>query len=124
MPCSFVDPSVIRELIDGFNESRRHIASGVGKTADALMRAILFRTTPKVYLLHYSSIFRNPEPLGTWMNNVAFSRLGEMLHLDIQKWKEAMKTSKFQKYLGGTTVCMNRLAMATKGWEQLTSNDT
>ena len=47
-----------------------------------------------------------------------------MLHLDIQKVKEAMKTSKFQKYLGGTTACINRLDIATKGCGHLTSNIT
>ena len=47
-PCSFVDPLVkgadvlwkIRGLIDSFNESRRQIDSGVGKTADESMSAI------------------------------------------------------------------------------------
>ena len=58
------------------------------------------------------------------MKNVACSRLGKMLHLEIQKGKEAMKTSKFQKDIGGTTACMKRLAIATKGCGQLTSNDT
>ena len=52
--------------------------------------------------------------------NVACSKLGKMLHLDIQKGKEAMKTSKLQKYIGGTAVYMNILAMATKGCDQLT----
>ena len=47
-----------------------------------------------------------------------------MLHIDIQKGKEAMKTSKLQKYIGGTTVCMKRLAIATRGCVQLTPNDT
>ena len=47
-----------------------------------------------------------------------------MLHLEIQKGKEAMKTSTFQNVLGGTTVCMKRLAISTKGCGQLTSNDT
>ena len=97
-PCSFVDPLVkvtdnfwkICGLIDGFNESRRHIASGREKTADESMSAILLRTTPKGDLPHYSYIFRKPEPLGTEMKNVALSRLGMVLHLDIQKGKEAM----------------------------------
>ena len=78
-PYSFVDPLVkgtnnfwkIRGLIDGFNESRRQIASGIEKTADESMSAILFRTTPKGYLPHYSYISRNPETLGTDMKNVA-----------------------------------------------------
>ena len=58
------------------------------------------------------------------MNNVACSRLGKMLHLEIKKGKEAAKMSKFQKDLGGTASCMKRLAIATKGCVQLTSNDT
>ena len=36
------------------------------------------------------------------MKNVACSRLGKMLRLDIQKGEEAMKMSEFQKYLRGT----------------------
>ena len=35
-----------------------------------------------------------------------------------------MKIPEFQEYLGGNTVCMKRLAIATKGCDQLTSNDT
>ena len=58
------------------------------------------------------------------MKNVVCSRLGTMLHLEIQKGKEAMKKSKFQSVLGGTAACMKRLAIATKGCGQLTSNDT
>ena len=58
------------------------------------------------------------------MKNVVCSRLGTMLHLDIQKGKEAMKKSTFQSELGGTSECMKRLSIATKGCGQLTSNDT
>ena len=58
------------------------------------------------------------------MKNVVCSRLGTILYLDIQKGKEAMKTTKFQKDLGGTTACMKILAISTKGCGQLTSNDT
>ena len=47
-----------------------------------------------------------------------------MLHLEIQKGKEAMNKSTFQIELGGTASCMKRLAIATKGCGQLTSNDT
>ena len=58
------------------------------------------------------------------MKNVACSRLGTMLHLGIQKGKEAMKKLTFQSELGGTAACMKRLAIATKGCGQLTSNNT
>ena len=47
-----------------------------------------------------------------------------MLHLDTQKGKEDMKTSEFQKYIGGTGVCMKRLVMDTKECDQLTWNET
>ena len=85
----------------------------VEKREDESMSAIRFCTTPKGDLPHYSFIFRNMETLGTEMNNVARLRLGTMLHLDIQKGEEAMKTSKFQIYLGGTTACMKILPIST-----------
>ena len=130
--CYFVAPLVtdtdkfwkIRGLIEGFNELCRHIASGVGKTADESMSVIKFRTNPKGDLQHYSYVFRNPEPLGKVMKNMACSRLGNMLYLEIQKRKEVLKTAKCQNVMGGTTACMKRLAIATKGCGQLTSNDT
>ena len=55
---------------------------------------------------------------------MACSRLGTILHLEIQKGKEVMKTLTFQKYIGGTAACTKRLMMDTKGYGQLTSNDT
>ena len=47
-----------------------------------------------------------------------------MLHLKIQKVKEAIKTSEFQKYLGGTNACIKILAISHKGCGQLASNVT
>ena len=88
------------------------------------MGAILFSTNPEGDLPHYSYIFRNPDPLDTDMKNILCSRLGTMLHLDIQKGKKATKMSNFQKELGDTTACMKGLAIATKGCGQLTSNYT
>ena len=41
----------------------------------------------KGYLPHYVFIFSNTEPLGKELNNAAFSRLGTMLYLEIQKKK-------------------------------------
>ena len=58
------------------------------------------------------------------MNNVACSGLGGILHLEIQKGKEATEMSKFQKYLVGATEYMKIIAIATKGCGKLTSNDT
>ena len=90
---------------------------------DNTMSAILFCTTPKRDLQHYSYIFSNMDPLGTEMKNVYCSRLGTMLHLETQKGIESMKTSNFQKYVGGTAVCIKILMMNTKGYFKLTSND-
>ena len=58
------------------------------------------------------------------MKDVTCSRLGVVLHIEIQKRKKDMKTSEFQKYLGGTPACMKRPVMATKGCCRLTSKDT
>ena len=91
---------------------------------DESMCSMQLFTTPKGKLHHYSFIIRNPEPLGAEINNVACLRLGIMLHLEIQKGKETMETSKSQKYIGSTTACMKRLHIANKGCGQLTSNDT
>ena len=91
---------------------------------DESMTAIQFCTSPKGNLPHYSYISRDLEPLRTEMNNVACLSLGTMLHLHIQKGKEDMKTSKFQKYHRGTTAGTNMLGIDTKRCGQLTSNDT
>ena len=63
------------------------------------MSVIQFCTTPKGYLPHYSYIFRKPEILVTEMNNLMCYRLGKMLHLEIQKGEEDIRTSNFQKDL-------------------------
>ena len=92
--------------------------------ADESMSSVQFCTTPKLDLPHYSYILRKTELWGVEINNMDFSRLGAMLHLEIQKGKEAMKTSIFQKYLGGNAVCIKRLTMYPKRCDQLTYNDT
>ena len=42
------------------------------------------------------------------------SRLGTMLHPEIQRGKEATKASKFQQNIRGTAACMKILMMYTK----------
>ena len=59
----------------------------IEKTEDESISAIRFRTIPKGDLPYYSYIFRKSKPLGTEMKNVACSRLGAVLHLEIQKGK-------------------------------------
>ena len=67
------------------------------KTVDESMSAKQFCTNLKGYLLHYFYSFRELKPLGTEMKNLASSRLGTMLHLEIQNGKVAMNTSELQK---------------------------
>ena len=55
---------------------------------------------------------------------MALFRLGEMLHLEIQKGKEAINTLEFQKDIRGTDARMKRQSMANKGCGQMVSNDT
>ena len=73
-------------FIDWFKKSRRNIYSGAEKTADELMSAIKFSTTPKVDLPQYSYIFRDPNTSGTELKNVACYRLGTKLYLGVQKF--------------------------------------
>ena len=47
-----------------------------------------------------------------------------MLHLDIPKGNEAMKTSTYQKYIGCNAAGMNILMIVTKVCGKLKSNDT
>ena len=54
------------------------------------------------------------EPPGTELNNAACSRLGIMLHLEIQKRKEAIKASDFRQQIRGTDACMKRTMKDTK----------
>ena len=98
-PCYFTTPTVkgmdnfwkVRELIYGFTESCRQIASGMVNAANESMGAIQFCTNPKGNLPHYYYILRYIETLGTDIRNVDCYRLGSMLHLEIQKRKEATK---------------------------------
>ena len=54
------------------------------------------------------------------MKNVVCLRLRTVLHLDIQKGKEAKKAPSFQKDLGATNAFIKRLAIVKKGCVQLT----
>ena len=58
------------------------------------------------------------------MKNVECSRLGTMLHIEIQKGKEDMETLEFQNISIGTSACMKIISIATKGCGQMTSNVT
>ena len=81
----------------GLTSRAGRLTLGRGKRADDSMSAIQFSTTIRECLPQYSYIFKKPKPLGIDMKNVAWYRLGNMLHLDIQKGKETTKKSILQK---------------------------
>ena len=78
-------------LFDGFNTACKNIAASFLKVGDESMSAIRFRTTAKGNLLHLSTIFRKPEPLGTEFKTVACSVIGALLFIEVQRVKEGMK---------------------------------
>ena len=102
-------------LFDEFNNACKNIVASFLKVGDESMSAIRFRTTAKGNLPHFSYIFRNPEPLGTEFNTVACSVTGALLFIEVQRGKEGMKHSRYQKELGATTACTKRMMEATKG---------
>ena len=72
------------------------------KVGDESMSAIRFRTTAKGNLPHLSYIFRKPEPLGNEFKTVACSVTEALLFIEVQRGKEGMKDSCYQKELGST----------------------
>ena len=79
-------------IIDGFNKSRRKIASEVENIVDKFTIYILFHTTPKSDMTHYSFIFMNMYPFGKELNITACYRLGTILYLYIKKGNYEMMT--------------------------------
>ena len=73
------------------------------------MSAIRFQTTAKGDLPHLSYIFRKPEPLGTEFKTVACSVTGALIFIEVQREKEGMKNSRYQKELGATAAYTKRM---------------
>ena len=105
-------------LLDGFNTACKNIAASFLKVGDESMSEIRFRTTVKVNLLHLSYTFRKPDPLGTKFKTVACYVTGDLLFIEVQRGKEVMKDSRYQKELGATASCTKRMMEATKGIDQ------
>ena len=104
-----------KKLFDGFNTACKNIAASFLKVGDESMSAIRFRTTTKGNLPHLSYIFRKPEPLGTEFKTVVCSVTGALLFIEVQRVKEGMKDSRYQKELGTTAACTKRMMEGTKG---------
>ena len=79
------------------------------------MSAIRFQTTAKGNLPHLSYIFRKREPVGTDFKTVACSVTGALLFIKVQRGKEGMKDSRYQKELGSTAACTKRMMEEKKG---------
>ena len=104
-----------KHLFDGFNTACKNIAASFLKVGDESMSAICFRKTAKGNLPHLSYIFRKLEPLGTNFKTVACSVTGALLFIEVQRGKEGMKDSRYQKELGSSGACMKRMMEETNG---------
>ena len=100
-------------LINGFNTSCNNIAASYLKVGDESTSVIRFRTTAKGNLPHLSNFSRKPEPLGTEFKTVVCSVKRDFLFIEDQRRKEGMKHSKYQKELGATVACTNRMTEAS-----------
>ena len=98
-----------KNLFDGFNTACKNIAASFLKVGDESMSAIRLRTTAKGNLPHLSYIFRKPEPLSTEFETVACSATGALLFIKVQRGKEGMKSSRYQKELGATAACTDQM---------------
>ena len=101
-------------LIDGFNTACKNIAASFLKFEDESMSAIRFQTTAIGDLPHLSYIFCKPEPLGKEFKKVACSVTGAFLFIEVHRGKSGVNHSKFQKDIGATAACTNRMMEATK----------
>ena len=104
-----------KHLFDGFNNLCKNISASFLKVGDESMSAIRFRTTAKGNLPHLSCIFRKPDLPGTEFKTVACSVTGALLFIKVQRGKEGMKNSRYQKELGATAVCMKRMMEESRG---------
>ena len=104
-----------KHLFDGFNTPCKNIAASFLKVGGESMSAIRFRTTAKCNLPHLLYIFRKPEPLITEFKTIAFYVTGALLFIEVQRGKEGMKNSRYQKELGVTAACTKRMMKEARG---------
>ena len=104
-----------KHIFDGFNTACKNIAASFLKLGDESMSAIRFWTTVKGNLPHLSYMFRKLEPLGTELKTVVCSVTGALIFTEVQRGKEGMKNSRYQKELRATAACTNRMTEETKG---------
>ena len=97
--------------IDDFNNNRLatlHVSSHI--CVDEMMSAWRPQTTSTGGLPNITHIPRKPKPLGTEFKCSACCQTGCMLHLELQRGKNGMQTSRHNRELGATAGCTLRLA--------------
>lgn len=124
-PHSFVHPSVtaaddawymISWFVEEFNKNRRQtVAASRVLTIDETMTAWKPRSTKTGGLPHLSYVMRKLEPLGLEWKVTRCTVTGIIMHLEIMRGKEGMKSSKYQSEYGATTACILRHIEATAG---------
>lgn len=113
----------INLLVKEYNMNRKQVVAGsCKKIADELMSPWRPCITKKGGLPHLSFILRKPQPLGTEFKSVACGVTGCMLHIEIQKGKDAMRIAEHSNAYGVTSACSLRLLNATVQSGQLPLN--
>ncbi len=99
---------MISLVIDEFNfNCNWHVRASFMKTMDKSMSAFHPQTQSTGNLPHLSYIMRKPEDLGTGeLKVVACPMTGIMLHLEIQKGREAMRQAAYAAEMGVTAACI------------------
>ena len=119
LPCIYKDSRLKRTdpwwefkmAVDEFNLNRlRTIVPSNHICLDELMSAWRPRKTKTGGLPHLTSLPRKPEPLGTEYKCVTCNRTNMMLHLEVQRSAEGMKSTKYHHELGATAACTTRMA--------------
>jgi hypothetical protein len=104
----------IHKLVDEFNKNRKeNVWCSYLKVLDELMSAYQPQTLRTCNLPHLSSVLRKPEPLGSEFKCVADSVTNIMLHIELQKGKEAMKAEKYASSKKATCACVLRMGEST-----------
>jgi hypothetical protein len=102
-----------QHFVNDFNQTVRSNFNASDHTVlDESMSPWTPRQSKTGNLPHLSYIMCKPKPLGAEFKSKACGKSGVFLFLEIQRGKEGMKDSKYQRELGATTACTIQMAEA------------
>ena len=104
----------IHNLVPAFNNNRKkNVWSSYLKVFDELMSAYEPQTTKTGNIPHVSSIKRKPQPLGSEFKCCCDTVTNIMIHIELQKGKEAMLSEKYSSNNKATVACVLRMSEET-----------